>query len=60
MAKYKQLSEDIIIDVQKDSENIKHNINIILRNTKNENTNITFDIIKTNYIRELKKEVNLY
>jgi len=60
MAQYRQLDEDIVIDVQ-NSIGIEGNfISIILRNNKNENTKIIFDMNKTKLIKELKKEVNIY
>lgn len=55
MAKYKQLNEDIIINIQDNSLNNK--ITIFLRNTKNENTKIIYDQDKTKTIKELKLEV---
>jgi len=61
MAQYQQLNEDIVIDFQDtNAENDKNKIIIILRDTKNENTKITFDINLTRTIRDLKKEVNIF
>jgi len=65
MAQYQQLNEDKDIVIQilpqpETTENDKNKITITLRNTKSENTNITFDLKTTKFIRELKKEVNIF
>lgn len=60
MAQYRQLNEDIVIEIQDTNETDKNKISIILRNTKSENTNINFDLNETRLIKELKKEVYLF
>lgn len=61
MAQYQQLNEDIVIDIKEKNDAMdKNKISIILRNTKNENSKILFDINKIKSIKELKKEVNIF
>jgi len=62
---YRQLNEEIIIDIQQRNQNenekkdIIDNIDIFIRNTKCENTKISLNLTNTKLIKELKKEVNI-